>query len=64
MNPRLVKYVLICKLIVGRHRTCIHARIVGFSYQLEDYEFIGVITSDYGCYRPIALTILKHSYHP
>jgi len=48
---------LYSKLIVGRASKPALSPIMGLSYHLEDYEFIGVITSDYGCYRPIAFAI-------
>ena len=38
---------LYSKLIVDRNRTCVHP-FNGAFLPLEDYEFIGVMTSDYG----------------
>ena len=51
------------KLIVGRIRTCIEPHSGPF-LPLEDYEFLRLITPQHGCYRPIALTICKHTNEP
>ena len=54
---------LYSKLIAGRNRTCVCLFSEAF-LPLEDREFPRVITSQHGCYRPIALTIEKHTRLP
>ena len=48
------------KLIVDRNRTCVCLFSEAF-LPLEDYEFLRAITSQHGCHRPMAFTILKYS---
>ena len=51
------KMFLYGELIAGRISKPAFAPITGLSYQLEDREFLRLITPQHGCYRPIAFTI-------